>query len=788
MVRALERKLLRDLWQMKGQVLTVALVVACGITAFVGMRSTYASLERSRATYYAHYRFGDVFAHLRRAPDAVAPRLEALPGVARVYTRVVDYVRIPFEGDPQPPVATLVTLPPDGVAPLNDLRLERGRLPEAGRPGEALLLRSFAERHGLGPGDTLPVVIKGVRHVLRIVGLANAPEFIYPIQPGSLTFDEERAAVLWMERAAIAPALDMEGAFNDVVVRLAPDASGAAVIAALDRVLEPYGSLGAVDRSRQLSDYALSGELEQLRSFATSTPLIFLTVSAFLLNVVLGRLVQLQRGQIATLKAVGYADLEIGLHYLAFVSVVVLLGTALGVALGVWFGRALTGLYGEIFHLPVLAYRLQPGIVAVSALASLAAAAVGALASAWRVVRLPPAEAMQPPAPAVYRPLLVERLGLQRLVPQAWRMVIRELERRPLRTVLSIFAIAIATGTVVLGRFAEDSVSYLLDLQFGVAAREQLDVAFTDPLPERAARELAHLPGVLRVEGMRSVPVRMAADARHRDVVLLGYAEGAELRRVLDQRGRVVPLETDGVVLTTKLAEILRVAPGDSVAVRVLEGERRQVRLPVTGLVDEMFGLQGHLRLAALNRLLQEDPTISGAQLRIEPAREPDVRRRLGLLPRVASVTSQAAERRHIERQMAEAQMVRMVVITCFAAAITVGVVYNNARIAVSMRSRELATLRVLGFSRAEVSQILLGELGMQVLLAILPGMVLGHWLTWLVTSSIDPERYRWPVVIGPASYAFATIVVLVAGTLSALLVRRHLDRLDLIGVLKTRE
>jgi putative ABC transport system permease protein len=787
-VRALERKLLRDLWQLKGQVLTVALVVACGISAFVGMRGTYSSLMRSATAYYDRYRFGDVFAHLRRAPDAVRPRLETLPGVARAYTRILDRVRIPFEGDPQPPTASLVTIPPNGVAPLNDLRLERGRLPEPGRTNEALLLERFAVAHGIAPGDTLPVVIKGVRSVLRVVGLANAPEFIYPMQPGTVTFDEERAAVIWMDRAAAAPALDMEGAFNDVVLRLEPGAATAAVTAELDRVLEPYGGLGAVDRGRQLSNYVLSGELEQLRSFATAMPLIFLAVSAFLLNVVLGRLVQLQRGQIATLKAVGYADLEIGLHYLGFVTGVVVIGTVLGIGLGAWFGLALTRLYGNIFHLPILAYRVELPIVAVSFIASLGAAAVGAGSSVWRLTRLPPAEAMQPPAPAAYRPLLVERLGLQRFVPQAWRIVFRELERRPARSLLSVAAVAIAMGTLVVGRFAQDSVDYLLELQFGVAAREDLDVSFTDPAPGRAVRELAHLPGVVKAEGTRSVPVRMSVGPRQRDVALVGSQDGATLRRVLDWRARVTPLESDGVVLTTKLAEILDVAPGDSVDVRVMEGARRQFRLRVAGLVDEMFGLQGHLPLSALNRLLGEGPSVTAAQLRILPEREPDVRNRLGLLPRVGSVSSQRAEREHIERQMAQAQVIRMVVVTLFAAAITVGVIYNNARIAVSSRSRELATLRVLGFSRAEVSQILFGELGLEVLLAIPPGLLVGRGLTRLVMATIDPERYRWPVVISSATYAFAAIVVLAAATLSALLVRRHLDRLDLVGVLKTRE
>ena len=788
MVRALERKLARDLWQLRGQVLTVALVVAGGIAGFTALRSTYSSVVQTRDGYYEDYRFGDVFAHLRRAPESLRPQLEAIPGVALVYTRVVEYVRLPMETETQPPLATLVTIPDGGRAPLNDLRLERGRLPRADGGGEALLLEAFAGRHGIGLGDTLPVVIKGVRHVVRIVGLANAPEFIYAVQPGSASMDEARTAVLWMNRRGVAPALGMEGAFNDVVLRLAPGASADAAIADADRVLAPYGGLGSVPRRLQPSNSIITGEVEQLRSYATTVPIVFLAVSAFLLNVVLSRLVELQRGQIATLKAVGYSDRTIGLHYLELVCVIVLTGTALGLGLGAWLGRGLTGIYADVFRLPVLQYQLHLPVVGASIVASLAAAAVGALASARRVMRLAPAEAMRPPSPAVYRPLLVERLGIQRLVAHSWRMVIRELERHPLRSLLSIAGIAVSTATLVIGRFSYDSIAHLIDVQFGAATHEDLSVTFTDPVSSRAARELAHLPGVLKSEGMRVVAVRLRAGNVRRDVLLTGRDPAGELRPLVDRLGHAVPIETDGLLLTAKLGEILRVRPGDSVDVEVLEGARRTIRVPVNGFVDEMFGLQAHMPLAALNRLLRESPAISLANLRVAPEHDADVRRRLGALPAVASITSPAAERAHLERGAARSQTVTTLVITIFAALITVGVVYNNARIALSMRSRELASLRVLGFTRGEISQILLGELGIQVLIAIPPGLVLGRWLTWVITAPIDAERFRWPVIISSTTYAFAATVVLVAAAASALLVRRHLDRLDLIGVLKTRE
>lgn len=787
-MRALERKLLRDVLRMRGQVLTVALVVGSGITGFLALRSSHAALSRARTTYYDAERFGDVFARLRRAPNALRERVELLPGVERAYTRVVDQIRIPLAGEAQPPVGILVSIPPSGIAPLNGVRLEQGRYPEPGRAEEVVLLARFARRRSIAPGDTLAVVVKGVRQVLRIVGLGNSPEYVYPAQIGSASLNEEGTAVIWMEEESAAAALGMSGAFNDVVLGLSPGAAPGAVIAEIDVLLEPYGGLGAVERRRQSSNEILEGELAQLRSYATTVPLIFLGVSAFLLNIVLSRLVELQRAEIATLKAIGYSDRAVALHYFGFVSLIVLLGTAIGVAAGGWLGRGLTGVYGDSFNLPYLEHRLTLPMIATGALASLAAAAAGALSAARRIMRLAPAEAMRPPAPTVYRPLIVDRLGLERFIGTAWRMVARELERRPLRTALSAIGIALSMGTLIVGRSLFDSIDRLLEVQFETAMRDDLSIGLAEPASTRAAREIAAIPGVLRAEGERSAAVRVSAGHRYRDVPLIGREEGAELRRVVDKLGVATAVRAEGICLTAELGRILGVGLGDFVDVRLLQGERRRARLQVSAFSEELFGLQAYMPLAAMNRFLGEGPSVNAVHLRVDPRQDPAIRTRLGTWPDIATVTSREAERAHIERQTASYQRVTMLVITLAAVAITIGVVYNNARIALSLRSRELASLRVLGFTRAEISRMLLGEIAFDVLLSLAPGVLAGWALTWLVTAPVETERFRWPVVMTAETCAFAAGLVLAAATASALLVRRRLDRLDLIAVLKSRE
>jgi len=786
---SLDLKLIRDLRGMLGQGITIALVVAAGIAGYIALASTYDSLVDSRDLYYDRYRFGDAFVMLERAPEGLARRLEEVPGVARAYTRVVSPVRIPMEGAAQSPVGEVVSLPADGEPPLNDIFLREGRMPEPGRRDEALLLDAFGERWGVGVDDTLRVVMNGRLRALRVTGLANSPEFIYPVPPGgALIPDDERFAVLWMDRRTVAPAFRMEGAFNHVVFRLHREASEREALAGIDRILEPYGGRGAVGRDLQPSNYILEGELQQLRQFARVIPLIFLGVAAFILNVVLSRLLHLQRTQVAALKALGYRNREVGLHYLKMVSGVTLGGAVLGIGLGWYMGSAMTDLYGSIFGLPVLEFRVGWGQVVAGTLVALAAGLVGAFGALRKILRLSPAEAMQPEPPARYRPTLIERMGLGRLVGTTGRMVLREIGRRPLRTGLSALGIAMAVAIVVVARFSTDAMDYLIEEHFYRAWRENVTVTFTGPQPDRALRELLPLPGVERVEGMRITSVRMRYGHRWRDVPLQGYQADVQLRQLLSADGEARAPPEGGLVITEKLAEVLRVEVGDTVTVTLREGRPGDHELVVGGTVDEMFGLQGHMALGELNRLLGEGPAVSQALLLTDPGRFAELEDRLAGMPVVVDVGSRDLLVERFREQSAEILLVMTLILTLFACVIAAGVVYNNARVAVSTRARDLASLRVLGFTRGEISSVLLGEMAVHVALALPLGLWIGHLLCVAVVETVDMERYRLPVVLTPETYGFAAAVVLVAAAGSALLVRRRLDRLDLIAVLKTRE
>lgn len=786
-MKALTRKLLRDVGKMSGAVLTISLVVGAGIAAFVTLRGTWLSIIEARDRYYSAERFADVFSALERAPLSLAARIEELPGVERVYPRVVGAARVPLPDLRQPAEAHVVSLPEEGMAPLCGVRLTSGRMPAPERDDEALLLEIFAEKHGLLPGDSLTVVMEGRERKIRVVGTAMSPEYVLAVPNGASAPAPERFAVLWMVRPAVEAAYDMSGAFNNVLVGLAPNASPEAIKSQLDVILDPYGGLGAYAREHQISNYYLDQDLTQLKTLATIAPAIFLGVAAFLLNVVLSRLIELDRPQIATLKAIGYSDREVGLHYLELTLLIALIGGMLGLSAGAYLGRGMTGLYTAFYRIPGLGYHMDGSLIGNAVLVSLGAGLLGAVWAVRKAVLLPPAEAMRPAAPPNYRRTLA--LGrMTHYLSSTGRMVMRELLRRPARTALSAIGIGAATGILVVGQFFSDAMGYLIDFYLQVQQRETLSVTFVNPVPEATVHAFSALPGVRDVQFQSTLQVRVRAGHRERIVPMVGHAPRPSLRPLLDDRAREVSISPGDVLFTDTLAKVLHVRPGDTVVIEPMQGERTPHTLTLTGTVPELMGLWIHMPLRSMQTLLREAPNVSEALLVVDSDKVDAVQDEINDMPQVANVLRKSLLISEFRKQTGETMGTFSFVLTAFAMIIAVSVVYNNARVALSLRSRELASLRVLGFTRREISAILINELFAQVLLGIPIGLYFGKQLVALMMGANDPEAFRFPTLISGHTYAFAALVTLLAALASALLVRRKLDHLDLIEVLKTRE
>lgn len=773
---------------MRMQALAIAMVIVGGVGIFIMSLSTLDSLYETREQYYRNHHFAHVFASLKRAPLSVARRIEEIPGVDKVETRVVAYVNLDVIGFGEPASAHLLSLPDNSRGLLNQIYLRNGRLFEPGRDYEVVISEEFAQAHQLGLGDRLYATINGRRKALTIVGQGLSPEYIYQIAPGAMFPDYKRYGVMWMARKPLASAYDMDGAFNNVSLTLTSDANEQTVIDRLDDILKPYGGIGAYARTDQISNRFLSEELKQQKTIATIFPIIFFGVAAFLLNVVISRLISLQREQIAGLKAFGYSNFDVGMHYTKLVLLIVLLGIILGTLVGIKLGQWMSDIYMILYSFPFMNYVLKIQVILAAALISMSVAILGTLHAVRNAARLPPAQAMRPEPPAIYHATLVEKLGLQRWFSQPSRMILRHIERKPLKSLLTTLGISMACGTMMTGGFQEGAINTMVDVQFGLSRTGDLTVIYTEPTSARSLYSLQSLQGVDYAEAFREAPAKLRFQHRSYRTSVSGIDADGKLMRLLDTDLKRIHVPEYGIILTDYLAELLHIRPGDMLTVEVLEGQRPIVHVPVVGTAKEYLGVNAYMQRESLNRLLKEGNTISGAWLKVDDAYKHKVYKDLKNMPRIAGVIDQESSIEAFYETLAESMLFFTFISTLLGGSIAFGVIYNSMRIALSERNRELASLRVLGFHRSEVAFILLGELGLLTLAAIPLGLLIGYGLCAYMAFLFDTDLYRIPLVLGLNVYAFAALVVIASSIISAFMIWRNIAHLDMVAVLKTKE
>ncbi len=784
----LNRKLFRELWKLKGQVLSIALVVAVGVMSIVTMRGSFDSLLLSQQQYYEESRFADIWVSLVRAPLGMLANLEAIPGVNGADSRVTFLATLDLDDTGVPAHGLFVSVPDTQRSILNDLQIRRGRYLDPGANNEVVISENFADARDFQPGDTVRAIINGRARELEIAGIGVSPEHTYAVPPGGLYPEDDRYGVFWASRDILGPALDMEGAFNEAFFSLTPDANEQAVIDSIDALLKPYGGLGAYPRRDQPSHLILESEIAQNRVTGAVIPMIFLGVAVFLLYLVLGRLIATQRGEIAVLKAFGYTDWEVGTHFLMFAVTAVLLGGLLGMVGGLLMGDAYIGMYAQYFKLPDLTYSPSPGLLLFAFMACAIGAFAGALAAVKRAIQLPPAEAMRPEAPTQFKSGLVDQFRLGRVLGVTSHMILRNFERKPIQGFFSTLGIAMAVAILTIGFFMFDSVEHMMDLQFRHIQREDLALSFREQLPESVRHDLANLDGVTRVETHRTIAARLRTGHREDEVAIQGLEKNGQLRRIINVDGDEIPIPASGLILSSMLANRLEVAPGDELIVEFLEGERRVVNVAVNGLIEDYLGLSAYMDKDALWRISSEPTAVNGAFLSIDDAAKNGINSKLKTYPAVTGVSSPSSMLESFEEQLADGVFLASGFLLGFAGVIAVGVIYNAARIALSERGRELASLRVMGFHKREVATLLLGEQGIVTALAIPLGWAIGYSLCYAVAAGMQTDIYRIPFVTDARTFLWSGAYIVLAAIVSGWIVKKRLDQIELVEVLKTRE
>ncbi len=787
-MHALDKKLVRDFRRLWKQALAIAMVLACGVAVLLTALGMFTALSDTRATYYERNRFADIFVTVQRAPERLVAELAAIDGVWAVETRTAGNTVLDVTGNPRSVTGRILSLPVDGEPRLNVPIVKTGRFPDPTSTGEVMVNANFADANDFRLGDVFYANLNGQKRPLTITGTAQSPEFLYTIGPGALMPDNATFDILWMPQPAVAAAFDMTGAFNDVSLKLTAGAQRETVIEEIDRILDPYGSLGAYGRTQHPSDSFIDAEIAQLRNMASILPPIFFGISAFLVSMVMGRIIMLERSQIGLLKAVGYSNLEVCLHYLMLGGLIAVTGVAIGWSMGSWLARWLAEQYALYFDFPYLIFRTSLWVYAASGMAALLTTTLGAAQAAIKAARLAPAIAMQPPAPPVFKRALVDRVMDFLRLGQPTVMILRSLFRWPVRSGLTILGLALAVSTIISPSFFNHALAKIIDSAFYETNRQDAMLVLAHDMPLSVVTTAAGLPAVLQAEGQQYHPVILRNGIHEKRTALQASAPGVDLSRVIGSDGQAITVPPGGVVLSERLAGALAVGVGDTVEAQFLSGRKETHSLTVTGMIAQYCGLGAYMDLDYVNRLLRQTPRVSLVNVSLDDAEVNALHATLRDIPKLVGIVMMSDTRRSFADTIAQSIGMMNAVYIIIALLITIGVTYNGARILLSERSRELASLRILGFTRGEVSYILIGETMLLALLAQPLGWWIGAQIATSMADSFSSDLYNTPVVLPPEIFARASFVVLLASFASVMLVRRRLDKQNLVAVMKVRE
>ncbi len=789
----LDRKLGRELrtnWLMIGAIVGI---VAVGVACLVAMGSAYFNLGEAQKRYYAQCRMADFSVELKKVPLAELAPLAELPGVTEIRPRIQFSATVDLPGAVAPLNGLVLSLPDRRGPTINDIMLRQGDYFTDVRKNEVIVNEAFARHHGLKPGQWIHLVLNNRRQELFIVGTAISSEFVFLLAPGAITPDPEHFGVFYLKQTYAEDVFDFDGAANQLLGRLAPEVRDrpGVILRRIEDRLASHGVFSTTPLADQASNKYVTQEIAGLKGAGMVLPVIFLSVAALVLNVLLSRLAEQQRTTVGTLKALGYSDLQVFAHFLKFALAVGIAGGLLGCGLGYWMAYGMTVIYRRFFEFPELNNHFYPGLHSVGMMVSIACAVVGSLHGTRAVLKLKPAEAMRPKPPKRGGAVLLERIGwLWRRLSSGWRMVLRGILRNRLRTTAGLFAAAMGASILVCGFMMTEATVYLIDFQFKWLLRSDIDLTFKDERGTDALLEAARLPGVDRAEPLLNVGCTFYNGSHRKKGGITGLASDATLTVPRDIDANPIRIPTAGLAMSRKLAEMLHLKRGDMVSFRPVSGLRQLHSAPVVAISDSYLGTAVYTDIRYLSRLIGEELALTGVQLATDhdPAHTAALYRELKQMPALQAVNTRADMIRNLEKTFIDMMWISIAFLVLFAGIIFFGSILNSSLVSLTEREREIATLRVLGYGPWQIGSLLLRESLIVTLLGTVLGMPVGYGLSVLASMANDTEMFRLPVVSSAGTWISTLVAAVIFALVAHLAVQLIVHRMDWLEALKAKE
>lgn len=784
----LNKKLLRDLWQAKGQFLSVLVIVVIGVMFYSGINAAFRNLSGASEKYYREYRFGDLWVSFQKAPESTEARIESLPFVKMAMGRIVQDVNILISGENAS--IRLITLPDEKKDIVNDIMMKSGRYFSLTDNNQCLVDEAFFKAHNLKTGDYIFPIINGNEVRLKVIGSVTNPEYVYSIKDASeLVPDNRRFGVIYIKKSFGQAILGTNGSINSASMLLREGTDIEKAKDDVKKLLKEYGVTEVVDREDQISNRMISEKLKGLQSTGGAFPVLFFIVAAVIIYITMGRMVENQRNQIGVLKAFGFGNMRILLHYLSFSACLAISGSLIGSIFGMYLGKAFTELQNVYFNLPTGDMKIYPELVVPASLLTLFFCLLAGYNSCKKVFKIMPSEAMRPKSPLKGKKIIIEKVELLwKSLNYSWKIILRNVFRYKRRALLTSIGVIFATSITVVALGENDSIKFLVDQQYSNIQNYDIKVNFSRFLSLEELRYIKSIPHVSKIEPVIETGVEISNGWRTKTTGFTALVGNPEIYKVTDKAGTPLILPDNGILLPDKLSKVLGVSPGDMVNVQSFLPGKEKKEIQVKGTIAQYLGTSAYANLESIDYLLGEGRIANSAVIKLDSrSSEQQVVERLKEIPAVRSVQSKSDSMNNLTKNMASLTSAIGVMIV-LAALLSIAVIYNIATINIFERQRELATLKVLGFKDSEIRSLIFNENYLITIFGALIGLPLGAWLGNYMLSMYETDAYTIPFVMKGGSYALAAALTIGFTILANLTLRKKIRNIDMVEVLKSNE
>ncbi len=784
------RKMLRDIRSQKGTYMACVLIMVIGLMTLNLFSIGYENFSISRDSYYASMQFADGFAHIKGMPVSELEKLEAIDEIRQVEGRLVKDARIVGADGGESAYLRLVSFQLENEG-LNRFELLSGSIGNT-EMNDVILDSKYYDTNGCEPGDVISLAVEGRVVDVTVRGSGRSPEYIYALRTDQDLYpDPERFGIAFVPYDTMKTILRAGQSVNDVSFILADGYDYKDAEHVIRAMLEPYGLLDLRSREDQKSHLLLTSEIDGMKGMAVAMPVVFLGVAAMIMVIMLKRLVEKQRGQIGVFKAFGLTDGQILIHYLGYALVIGVLSGIFGIAVGNAMVVPFTRMYQTMFNMPLVmpefSYKYAVISLFLATLFSLAAGYGGVKA----ILRIEPAEAMRPPAPAQSKGTIVENMKfLWSKMTIISRIAVRNMFRNKGRTGFVFIGVMLTYAILGMPWAMKENMDIMIYDQFDTVTVYDMKVDLSTPVLRRnAVSEIMQSSEVDYAESLMEVPALLYHHGAKEAVSVLGIEADSQLYHLYGENGELLQLPDQGMILSDQLAEKIDAQEGDLILVKspYARWPKETISVQVVKIIPQYLGLNAYMDENALSALLDQPDFATSVIARTDMSGVEAVRARFDESSQVFGVNaSEELMDKYGEMMEMMGAMLGMFVVIGILCGFSI--VYASSMITLSERNRELASMLVIGLNYSEVKRVLYLEQWYTACAAFVLGMPLLRGLVKSMSVMMANDVYTMPTKVSALTFLSAAILTTGSILMAQWQLGRKVEEIELVKSLSIRE